>query len=335
VPADSTRNTLLRQWALLRQLPSHGAGKSADALCKELESNGFKVSKRQVERDLKALSECLPLDCNDKGMPYGWRWADSGSASLPGMTLAEALSMRIVEDTLRPLLPASVLKTVEARFRQAAKTLTAQEGNNLTACWANKVRTVATALPLVPPHIPTDVLETVQDALLASEQVEVEYLALGKEQARTYALNPLGLLQRGPVTYLVATVFTYTDPRIFAVHRIRAAKRLHLAISPRPDFNLDAYIQSGAMQFGGSERIRLELKVNALLARILEETPLSEDQILEHAPEGGHVVATVLNTPQLQWWLLSQCAGLEVIAPVDLRERIADQLNKAADRYRN
>jgi predicted DNA-binding transcriptional regulator YafY len=42
-----------------------------------------------------------------------------------------------------------------------------------------------------------------------------------------------------------------------------------------------------------------------------------------------------LNTPQLQWWLLSQCAGLEVIAPVDLRERIADQLNKAADRYRN
>lgn len=333
MPADSTRNTLLRQWELLKLLPSRGAGKSADELAKALNAGGFKVSKRQVERDLNALIESFPLECNDKSIPYGWRWAEGASADMPGMTLAEALSLRVVEDTLRPLLPASILKTVEPRFRQAAKKLAAMEDSNRTANWANKVRIVTPTLPLLPPQIPHETLECIQDALLADDQIEVEYLAMGKGQAKHLTLSPLGLIQRGPVSYLVATTFAYTDARLFAVHRISGAKRLYKGMDPKPDFNLDTFIQSGALQFGGGEAIRMEARLKGWLARILEETPLSEDQMLEHDDEGGRVVATLLNTPQLHWWILSQGSGIEVLAPAELRAIIAAKLAEASGAY--
>jgi predicted DNA-binding transcriptional regulator YafY len=333
MPADATRNTLLRQWALLQLLPSKGTGKSADELTKSLNEGGFQVSKRQVERDLNALGESFPLDCNNKSKPFGWRWAEGASANLPGMTLAEALSLCIVENTLRPLLPSSVLKIVEPQFRQATQKLTALKESNRTANWADKVRTVSPGLPLLPPRISPETLECIQDALLADDQIEVEYQARGKEQSRTLTLNPLGLVQRGPVSYLIATAFNYADPRLFAVHRIADAKRLYKAIAPRPNFNLDEYIESGALQFGGGQAIRLEARLNNGLARIIEETPLSEDQTLEHDDAGARVVATVLNTPQLHWWILSQGAGIEVLAPPELRNLIAAKLAEAAGIY--
>jgi predicted DNA-binding transcriptional regulator YafY len=333
MPADATRNTLLRQWELLKRLPSRGVGKSADELAKDLNASGFQVSKRQVERDLNALGESFPLDCNNKSKPFGWRWAEGDSANLPGITLAEALSLRIVEDTLRPLLPSSVLKTVEPQFRQATQKLAALKESNRTANWAEKVRTVSPGLPLLPPRISPETLECIQDALLADDKIEVEYQARGKEQSRMLTLNPLGLVQRGPVSYLIATAFNYADPRLFAIHRIADAKRLYKAIDPRPNFNLDEYIESGALQFGGGQAIRMEARLNNGLARILEETPLSEDQTLEHDDKGARAVATVLNTPQLHWWILSQGAGIEVLAPPDLRNLIAAKLAEAAGVY--
>ncbi len=331
MPADSTRNTLLRQWALLKMLPTSGSGMLVKALTEELQREGYTVSKRQVERDLKGLVECLPLECNDKGVPHGWRWSSTASINLPGMTLAEALSMRVVEDTLRPLLPASVLKTMAPRFRQAANTLSALADSNRNARWVGKVRTVAPMLPLLPPEIEPDVLETVQDALLADEQVEVAYRSMGQEQTHTLTLNPLGLVQRGPVSYLVATAHSYPDVRLYAVHRIHSAKRLYKPMEPRPDFDLDAYIQAGALQFGGGEPILMEARIKDWLARILEETPLSPDQTLEH--DEHRVSATVLNTPQLRWWILSQGAAIEVIAPPELRKAIAVTLAEASGIY--
>ena len=55
MPHDKTRNTVARQWELLKILPTRGAGKTAKDLTGILNDLGFKVSKRQVERDLGEL----------------------------------------------------------------------------------------------------------------------------------------------------------------------------------------------------------------------------------------------------------------------------------------
>lgn len=77
MPFASTRATLSRQWALLRQLPHRSPGITSAELVWRLRDVGFTVSKRTVERDLNELSLIFPLDRNDKSIPFGWHWSAS------------------------------------------------------------------------------------------------------------------------------------------------------------------------------------------------------------------------------------------------------------------
>ena len=66
----------------------------------------------------------------------------------------------------------------------------------------------------------------------------------------------------------------------------------------------------------------------------LQETPLSEDQVIEHMQDvRRQVSATVLETRQLVWWLLGFGDGVEVLAPQELREQIIGKVKRLADRY--
>lgn len=335
MPRNDKKSVLLRQWELLKQLPSRGASKTASELTRALHDAGFDITKRQVERDLNELMEVFALDRNDTGTPHGWKWVAGASVDLPGMTISEALSLHLVEGTLKPLMPVSMLEGLETRFRQAEKQLAALGKENRKAKWANKVRTVTPTMPLVPPVINSTVLATVQEAMLADVQIEVDYQAMRDEKDKQMILHPLAMVNRGAVTYLVATAFDYGDVRLYAMHRIRTATRTGNAVKRPANFDLDEYIQAGGLHFGNGKTIRLRASVAQGLAKILEETPLSVDQKLTNGDGRIELTATVSDSWQLTWWLLSQGPGVEVIAPAALRKKVGRLLAEAAVRYVN
>jgi predicted DNA-binding transcriptional regulator YafY len=84
LPFATTRATLSRQWALLRQLPSRSPGITSAELVWRLRDVGFTVSKRTVERDLNELSLIFPLERNDKSIPFGWHWSANALGELRG-----------------------------------------------------------------------------------------------------------------------------------------------------------------------------------------------------------------------------------------------------------
>ena len=331
MPSAPTRSTIARQWELLKGLPSGGQGKTTAELAQMLVAAGFEVSKRQVERDMLSLSEAFALDCNDETSPQRWRWIQGASADLPGLSSTEALSLRLVEETVRPLLPASLLQALEPRFEQAARKLDSLDVTATVNRWLTQVRSVPAYQTLLPPPILPAALTNVQEALLADETVEVDYRGMGAANATTYHLHPLALVVRGPVTYLIATASDYPDVRLYALHRIqRAARTYELRCKPA-GFDLDAYIATGALQFGNGESLRLEARISPYLVRVLNETPLSEDQKIE----GDRLTAAVLDTWQLKWWILGQGDGIEILQPAGLRTEISEALNSAADQYRS
>ncbi|MDO7912817.1 WYL domain-containing protein [Pseudomonas monteilii] len=75
MPSATTRATLSRQWALLRQLPNRSPGVTSAELVWRLSDVGFSVSKRTIERDLNELSLIFALERNDKSIPFGWYWS--------------------------------------------------------------------------------------------------------------------------------------------------------------------------------------------------------------------------------------------------------------------
>ncbi len=348
MPANTSRNTILRQWELLKLLPSRGPGKTATQLAEALAEAGYKVSKRQVERDLGELLEAFEyaLNCNNAGVPYGWHWVPGASVDLPGLSLAEALSLNVIEGTLKPLLPKSVLESLAPRFKQAQARLDMLQPTNRTARWVRKVRTVTPTLPLLPPKVDPAALTELQEALLADEQVRVRYRSAGERNPRELMLHPLALVQRGPVTYLVATAFSYQDIRLYAAHRFTKAERTGDPVQRPPGFDIDRYLASGALQFGSGGLIQLEMEVSAGLAGILAETPLAADQKITEteAPasagaEGdvadGHIrlSATLPDSQQLRQWLLGQGTAVKVLGPGALRDDLRATLQAAVAQY--
>jgi len=97
LPSHPTRHTIARQWQLLKLLPGRHPGMSSTQLQAALTIVGHTTSKRTVERDLVELAALFPLQCNSKGMPYGWYWQ-------PGLSLGEAQQLQ--PDMLTP--PAQV-----------------------------------------------------------------------------------------------------------------------------------------------------------------------------------------------------------------------------------
>lgn len=335
MPAKTTRDTILRQWELLHLLPAKGPGDTATELARKLQDAGYNVSKRQVERDLNDLYDAMKyaITCNNGSAPYGWHWKPGTPANFPDLTLAEALSLNVIEETLKPLLPKSVIESLAPRFKQAQGKLSTLQSSNRTARWVNKVRTVSPTLPLMPPKVDAAVLTEIQEALLADEQVQVSYRAAGLRNPKQMRLHPLGLIQRGPVTYLIATAFQYTEPWIFAVHRFTRAERTGEPLARPAGFDLDQYLATGALQFGTEGTIRLQAEISSGLAGILAETPLSADQTIDIGADSATVTATLPNTQQLRHWLLSQGAGLKVLHPASLRGDVAAECKAMAARY--
>lgn len=333
MPAEENKNTLARQWEMLKMLPSRRPGVTARELSERLLQEGFTVTKRTVERDLQALSAIFPLSCNDQSTPWGWYFTPGCSLELPGLSLPEALTLKLVEQHLSRLLPATLMTSLSNHFAEAGRKLDGMADSAPAARWTEKIRSVQPSQPLLTPEVEEAILAPLQDALLRDRQVTVHYRKAGASENVEYTLNPLALLQRGPVTYLVATAFTYGDVRLYAVHRIRAINCLETPALRPEGFDLDTYIRQGGANFGAGAEIDLRLRVDSKLATYLAEAPLAEGMRLTADGESHLVEAQLPDTWQLRWWILSQAEQAEVLAPAQLRDYIRQRLQAALGHY--
>lgn len=309
---------------------------TARDLTERLERESLSISKRTVERDLQELTAVFPLSLDDREKPYGWSWQkDAPAFDLPGLGNSEALTLLLVEQHLKTLLPGSTLHVMAPYFKAARLHLTNIPKSRHIRSWLKKVRTVPPAQPLLAPEIKLDVHNTVTEALLSERQLEVRYRRKGESQAVDFRIHPLALIQRGGVIYLYARFFDYEDTRLLVMHRIESSTLLDSPVKFPDGFSIDEEIRSGRLGFGEGAMIRLKALLSAGSGEHLYETPLSEDQQIELLDDGQlAVTATVADTPQLLWWLLAMGDGVEVIEPASIREKIVSSINAMADRYK-
>ncbi|MCB5226632.1 WYL domain-containing protein [Alishewanella sp. 16-MA] len=326
--------TLSRQWELLNLLPTRGEGKTAAKLKTLLDDQGFKVTKRTVERDLNDLSMVFPIVSDDSKTAHLWRWMENKDIQLPGISVADAMILQLVEGTLKSILPQVMLHSLNSRFSQAKSKLQALEESNSISRLADKIAVVSPALPMIPPATSQALYEAVQQALSQNKQLQATYTALYDQQRKQYVLNPLGLVQRGHITYLVATVGDYEDVRLFALHRFIELGLTDNSLQSPPGFTLSAYLQSGALQFANGKQITLQARVSPYLSQLLQEAPIAEDMTLTATVDDWQQLsATVHDGWQLQWWILSHSSSIEVLAPASLRQSIVSSLQKSYALY--
>jgi predicted DNA-binding transcriptional regulator YafY len=338
MPASSKLAELSWQLEMLRLLPKDEDGLSYEEIRKELAKRGFGLTKRTIERAINGLAPLGLLSHKLEGRKH-WYWPlHYRSLDLQGMSVAEAVSMRLVEQMVAPLLPEQLRHELKARFDLGNRKLNSVKGKNVNANWPDKIAAVQSHLTLLPPKLDSEILATVQHALLENRELLVDYRRLKDDMLVARRLHPRALLQSGSVTYLIATQpDTDKDPDKpiqYRLDRIQKAVTSGRGVS-RSSFNLEQYLAAQEHRVGDLEWLDLELWVSEDLAKILRETALSDDQeLIEISRRDGSILrARVRNTLRLEQWLLGHREHLEVKKPVKLRNWMRKTLQAALARY--
>lgn len=310
--------TTARQWQVLSQL-ERGRWVGTAHIYEQLNMAGFEVSLRTVQRDLNALAKRFPIEKNNAN-PQGWRWReDAPLQSLPHMNLSQAVAFNMVEANLTQLLPPAILDELFPWFDLARRQL---KDSKVTHSWLDRVRIEPATQPLIPPHIEPQCKDNIYHALFNQRQIQAAYTRRSQPEPSQYLLNPLAIVQRGVVIYLLAS--RVDDPkaivRTFALHRFENVEVLEQSAITPADFDLNSYLDDGGMGFAHplfsqlpdrGKQTAVSLRFKTAAGKSLTESQLSSDQeVVMHDDDTMTVNATINLTSQLVWWLRGFGEGL-------------------------
>ena len=329
-------DTVLRHLAMLASIPVLPNAKSTRRIHEDLleQDSEYDVSVRSVQRSLEMLSARFPIASETRGRANYWFWIDKHALTqIPAMSQSTAFVLRLASEYLKPLMPPSALRRLEPYFRHADGVL----AGTALGRWVDRAQIVGRGPVLKPPDIRDEVQEIIYTALLQNRQVEVNYRSKAGARALRIVLNPLGIVVRDGLVYLVATSWEYEDVRHYVLHRMKEPVVLDTSAMSPPGFSLAAHTReelwfSYPIQTG-------TLGLRALFApdaaMHLTESRLATDHRATEQDDGRVLIeATVADTADLRWWLLGFGPGVEVLEPESLREEFRNHARRMSAAYR-
>ena len=300
---------------------------TAGELAAELE-----VSERTVHRDVEALSASGVPIYAERGAHGGIRLVDGYRTRLTGMTGEEAEALFLAglpgpaaELGLGTVVAAAQLKVLASlppELRARASRLV--ERFHLDAGdWFRASQPV--------PH-----LAALSDAVWSSTRITIEY-DRGEGPARR-VLEPLGLVLKAGTWYVVAAV--EGQVRTYRVSRVVAAEPGTEPFERPPGFDLGAYWAEAAAAYERDvARIEVVIRVRPdrleqLRDAVGNAVMLAADYLAEPDPEGWLRLRLRLDWPgEAHATLLKAGRWVEVLAPAEIRARVASTARAIAERY--
>lgn len=296
--------TVMRWLDMLRLIPRDPQRIDTQRLQMKLSDIGYEISLRSLQRDLAEASRRFPLMSDEESKPFGWYFPKNYLLELPGMDSPVALAFSILNQHASHLLPSAVLDQLSPWFEQAEVVLDAKSSG--LRQWRDHLRVVPDWMPRLSPKLQPGVFEAVQTALLHGRKLEGEYQGRSDPEPKSVTINPLGLVSRQKIYYLVCTLWHYENPVQLALHRFAEARVLEDTAMDVPAFDLDEYVESGAFGVLLGPPIKIKLRFQRKAGMHLLETPISEDQEVEEDGEDHFILsATVPDNAMLRWWVAS------------------------------
>ena len=178
-------------------------------------------------------------------------------------------------------------------------------------------------------------LPIVQDAVARDRKLVFQYKPSGRERAERL-VDPLGLVAKGNAWYLVAR--TVAGFRTYRVSRIEEAKILDRLSERPPDFDLGEYWKASTKRFQeGWQKCAATLRLEPGAAAWVKSWHLVLPGQAEKKPDArGWISLSVQfdHENEASFFVLGLGSRVEVIAPANLRERVAAEVEKMAERSR-
>lgn len=331
-PNGNPRDTAIRYISMLSYIPMEPNDISTAELESRLEGENFVVDRRTIQRDLEKLSEKFPLrNRQGTGRELRWFFQKGAANQWPAMNTDTALTLIMAEHNLKPLIPKQALNSLASLVNQAKETLKVQDRNGSKKTWSEAVRIAPKGFVLQPTEIPPDVMTNIFDAMCKHRQLRITNKA-GKESV----INPLGLVMRGPMLYLVSNYHGYDDIRITSLHRITTATIEMTDLVTPKGFSLDDTLNSGLMNWrlDPGKPKNFEIEVTKDVASYLDESRINPTQTIKQLDDGNSLVKfSSEDTLELRQWLLGFGSEVVVNKPAAVRKWIMEMGRDIVEQY--
>jgi predicted DNA-binding transcriptional regulator YafY len=332
-------NTTLRHLTMLNQLPVYpGQGITAKSMHKNLIDDGFDVSKRTVERDLRKLEGALKIESQEDAGQLLWYQLPQQKKVLNAAAPFDALMMVLSHHALKHALPESLHWKVSENLDKAKAVVS---NHQKVSKLERKVHVISDGYPLIvnefsDPWGKTVVREAVYQSVIEESQLTITYCYDHCDSLLSMELNPLGIIVRGQTHYLVAThTNNPEEPHLFLLHRIKSAKVGFMDSELPTSFNLAAYFANNPTGYVlKNESMEVTLKVKGYASDVLKRHALGKDQFIKVLDKyWSEVTFTTHPTYDLIAWILRYAADVECIQPLFLRAKIKKALQQTLYLY--
>ena len=331
---DNAMSQTLTDHDIISRLPRAPEKRSVAELLARLNTAGYQITARSLQRRLHSLARSHPLQCDERDRTFGWSISVDGKVALGELSVQEAVALKLSERYLSEAMPTDLLNDLKGYFSQANVKL---KHESLYRAWLEKIRVVPASQPMLQPVVARNIHANAYEGVLKGMVLNVTYRSPASVQSKTYDIDPLAIVLRGNVTYLIARNPRFSpDDNIvwYALHRFQSIQLTAESVSSE-DFDLDAHIATASLGFMGEGEQTLRVRFYENAGASLAESPLSSNQKLKSIGEAEHELTVRLPiTEQLKWWLLGFGERAEVLAPPTLRAELKTRLNSAARRYR-
>ncbi len=297
---------------------------TAGALARRLE-----VSERTIYRDLDALSAAGVPVYAQRGGRGGCYLPDGYRTRLTGLTAAEAqvLSLPGPAQVLADLGLRQAVEAAQAKLLRALP-----DGLRKAAASAHE-RVLVDAAGWDPPRESVPHLETLQSAVWLERQLDVIYCRTDGSTVER-RVDPLGLVAKGSVWYLVAAVAG--EVRVYRVARLVAVRVLDQPSIRPPNFDLAAYWHETSAAFKASiPRVNVVMRVAPSTLGVVRGARRVGIEREEPAAPDGWVELRLRfdSVEEARTFALSSGPLVEVLEPLALRQQVARLATETAELY--
>ena len=302
--------------------------------------------RKRVERSLQAILDLtdpvIPLE-KTNGKPVHYRLPEGFKLPPSQLDISLAMFLKLAKSVFTPILPSAHQEMMNAYFDASDSLFNTNSVQTKYRNFLSKIawhpegygnRLVKDVKCVVAPTT----IEALAEAIFENRTLSLSYENRYRDADTTYLTQPLGLVLRGNVIYLVCKLIEANkEPRIRHLHtgriyQIETAEPLEIVTT---DFNLANYIESGAFERDSAineQPVDISLWVEPYLKTIfLERMPevgIKED-------DGGNVYVNFTETPHPEfiWWLLGFGSQITVLEPASLVERVKSEISAMFDNY--
>jgi predicted DNA-binding transcriptional regulator YafY len=178
---------------------------------------------------------------------------------------------------------------------------------------------------------PRELLTALRRAVWDDRRVRIRYEDRNRK-ATTRTIDPMGLVSKAGVWYLIARLSEELEMRSFRVERMRSVDELPTRFERPPEFDLERYWSDTSAQFKQSSPeyfVTLRTTVDAIETVTIYWT----SEIVETNADFGIVRVAFPGPEAATFAVLAWGAKVTIVEPIELRELVVARAREALERH--